>query len=141
MSEQPQQYRKTATILLILQVAEGASHKIETLEGSATGTGGDRLVRANTARGERWFIPNDFFTGPDGYEPTGELVGGYPVYRKKASANAYAVQAGEGAEPIQMRTMDEPVVPPAGHWVVQSINGGRARIIDPEVFATSYEPA
>lgn len=133
-------YRKIG-LILARQLEPGETLHIQTLEGPATGCGPtDWHAQAYTERGEQWFIPDGYFTGPDGYVPTGEIAQATAVYRKKRPAEVMAVQADGNGQPVQMPTMHEPVVAPAGHWVVQTLDGGAVRVVDPQVFAETYEP-
>jgi hypothetical protein len=133
-------YRKTATILAE-QIPRGETRQIQTIEGPATGTGTDWVVRANTARGESWIIPDDFFTGPHGYDETDEIVAGLKVYRRKPNVEvlSYVVDT-DDHNPAQMHGMNEPFRPPKGYRIVTQLDGTAMRAVDPSVFEKTYEP-
>jgi hypothetical protein len=135
------EYRKTGTVLA-RQLAVGETMTISTLEGPSTVTGPDWVLTANTPQGEIYSNRDDVFTGPNGYDPTDEVVDGVRVYRKKPTANVLAYQLdNDDHEPIQMRGMDEPFKPPKGYWMVTPLAGGRERAVAPDVFERDFEPA
>ena len=134
-------YRKTATVLAE-QIPLGETRQIQTLEGPATGTGPDWMVRAPTGRGESWIISDDFFTGPHGYEQTGESVDGLKVYRKKPTADVLAYQVDtDDHEPVAMHGMNEPFHPPRGYRIVTQLDGTSKRAVEPAGFNSDFQPA
>jgi hypothetical protein len=134
-------YRKTATVLAE-QIPPGETRLVQTLEGPATGSGPDWVLRANTERGERWIVPDDFFTGPDGYDRTGEIVDGLPVCRKKPTADvlAYVVQT-DDHEPVPLYGAEQLFRPPKGYRIVTGLRGTDRRAVEPSGFDRDFEPA
>lgn len=137
-------YRKTATVLA-RQLAGGENLTVETLEGPATVAGPDWLLTANNEIGEQWPVTADYFAGPNGYQPTGEVVNGLEVYRKKPTAEVYAYQVDTDDHPPLAKDggmvhLDAEFVPPRGYWVAWQLDGTHVRAIEPAVFAATYEP-
>jgi hypothetical protein len=134
------EYRKTATVLA-RQLPVGQTETIETLEGTATVTGPDWYVTANTAKRESWRVRDAHFTGPNGYDETGDQIDGLKVYRKKSTANVLAYQVEDDEhEPMQMAGLTVPFKPGKGYWIVRQLDGSHRRAIDPDVFEKDYEP-
>lgn len=136
-------YYKTATVLA-RQLAEGETVKIDTLEGPATASGPDWLLKANNEIGEEWPVTADYFDSVNGYDATGEVIDGLLVYRKKPTADVWAYQVDtddhpplDGAE-NGMKHLDEAFVPPRGYWVAWQLDGTHVRAIEEKVFAATY---
>jgi hypothetical protein len=132
-------YRKTARVA-IEQIPEGEVRTIDTWEGPATATYPQYQVWALTENGDSWPVSEEFFSGENGYDETGEVVDGKKVYRKKASADVLAYQVDtDDHEPITVESLDQPYTPGRGYWVVTQLDGSHIRAVAPEVFASDYE--
>lgn len=138
--ENPQRYRKTGTVLAE-QIPPGEVRQIDTLEGPATGEHPNYQVWANRPGGETWPIVQEFFDGEQGFEPTGEVVDGKKVYRKKDTADvlAYQVTDPDSEEPVHMRGLNEPYPPKLGEWILVPINGTKRRVVAEDTFAKDWE--
>jgi hypothetical protein len=139
---EPKRYRKTATVLAY-QIPAGSSETFETLEGVVTAHYPDWRLKANNSRGEEWPRDDAYFTGPNGYDETGEVVDGQKVYRKKAGAEIWAYQVDTDDHPPveQMDRLEKPFAPARDWWVAWRDHADECWTIEPDVFAETYELA
>lgn len=138
MSE-TRRYRKTARVA-IEQIPPGEKRVIQTWEGPATAEHPQYQVWALTENGDTWPVSEEFYSGENGYDETGEWHEGKKVYRKKASADVLAYQVDtDDHRPVATGGLDEAHKPPRGYWVVTQLDGSHERTVAPEVFASDYE--
>lgn len=138
---QARRYRKIATVLA-RQLAEGEVEQFDTLEGPVTVSGPDWRLTANNARREQWPAENEYFSGPYGYEPTGEVVDGQAVYRKKPGADVLAYEVDTDDHPPlhgAMPHLGQAYRPARGYWVATLLDGSHQKAIDPQVFRETYQ--